>query len=417
MSSETQKILTTDGIPLEVSLKKAERKNKIKAFLLVAPLLFFLIITYVFPIGEMLTRSIDDKMVTQMLPKTYKAMENWDGKELPPEDVFEGFYFDYKKLVEEKTFGKLATQLNFEKNGFKSILKKLQRKMKKFEEGNYKEQIMAVHPRWADVEYWRALKRRAPEYTYQKYLKGIDMYENEDGKIVNVPEDRQIHRILWLRTLEIAFFVTLFCFLMAYPIAHLLATLPMKYSNLLMICVLLPFWTSLLVRTASWMILLQQQGVVNDFFVWIGLVADNARPEMMYNKTGSYVAMTQILLPFMVLPLYSVMKTISPSLMRAGKSLGGTPFIAFWKVYFPLTIPGIGAGCLLVFILAVGYYITPALVGGASGTLISNQIAYHMKSTLDWSFASAMGLMLLSGVLAIYWLYNKIVGIDNIKLG
>ena len=356
-------------------------------------------------------------MVTQMLPKTYKAMENWDGKELPPEDVFEGFYFDYKKLVEEKTFGKLATQLNFEKNGFKSILKKLQRKMKKFEEGNYKEQIMAVHSRWADVEYWRALKRRAPEYTYQKYLKGIDMYENEDGKIVNVPEDRQIHRILWLRTLEIAFFVTLFCFLMAYPIAHLLATLPMKYSNLLMICVLLPFWTSLLVRTASWMILLQQQGVVNDFFVWIGLVADNARPEMMYNKTGSYVAMTQILLPFMVLPLYSVMKTISPSLMRAGKSLGGTPFIAFWKVYFPLTIPGIGAGCLLVFILAVGYYITPALVGGASGTLISNQIAYHMKSTLDWSFASAMGLMLLTGVLAIYWLYNKVVGIDNIKLG
>ena len=207
---------------------------------------------------------------------------------------------------------------------------------------------------------------------------------------------------------------TRFC---RYPIAHLLATLPMKYSNLLMICVLLPFWTSLLVRTASWMILLQQQGIVNDFFVGIGLVADDNRPEMMYNKTGSYVAMTQILLPFMVLPLYSVMKTISPSLMRAGKSLGGTPFVAFWKVYFPLTIPGIGAGCLLVFILAIGYYITPALVGGASGTLISNQIAFHMKSTLDWSFASAMGLMLLSGVLVIYWLYNKLVGIDNIKLG
>ena len=417
MSSETKQILTTDGIPLEVSLKKAERKNKIKAFLLVAPLLLFLIITYVFPIGEMLTRSIDDKMVTQMLPKTYKAMENWDGKDLPDEEVFEGFYLDYKKLVEDKTFGKLATQLNYEKNGFKSILKKLKRKMKGFEEGNYKEQIMSVHQRWADVEYWRALKRRAPEITFAKYLKGVDMITNEDGKIVNVSEDRRIHRVLWLRTLEIAFFVTLFCFLMAYPIAHLLATLPMKYSNLLMICVLLPFWTSLLVRTASWMILLQQQGVVNDFFVWIGLVADDARPEMMFNKTGSYVAMTQILLPFMVLPLYSVMKTISPSLMRAGKSLGGTPFVAFWKVYFPLTIPGIGAGCLLVFILAIGYYITPALVGGASGTLISNQIAYHMKSTLDWSFASAMGLMLLSGVLVIYWLYNKVVGIDNIKLG
>ena len=417
MSNESHKILTTDGIPLEESLKKAERKNKIKAFLLVAPLLLFLIITYVFPIGDMLFRSVDDRMVTNMLPKTFKTMEEWDGKELPEEEVFAAFYLDYKKLVEEKTFGKLATQLNFEKNGFKSILKKLKRKMKKFEEGNYKEQIMAVHKRWANVEYWRALKRRTPSYSYSKYLKGVDMYENEDGKIVQVPEDRRVHKILWVRTIEVAFFVTVLCFLMAYPIAHLLATLPMKYSNLLMICVLLPFWTSLLVRTASWMILLQQQGIVNDFFVWVGLVTDDNRPEMMYNKTGTYVAMTQILLPFMVLPLYSVMKTISPSLMRAGKSLGGTPFVAFWKVYFPLTIPGIGAGCLLVFILAIGYYITPALVGGASGTLISNQIAYHMKSTLDWSFASAMGLMLLTGVLAIYWIYNKLVGVDNIKLG
>jgi len=417
MSSETQKILTTDGIPLEESLKKAEKKNKIKAFLLVAPLLLFIIITYVFPIGEMLFRSVDDRMVTNMLPKTFEAMKKWDGKELPQEEVFEAFYLDYKILVEEKRHGKLATQMNYTKNGFKSILKKLARKQKKFEEGNYKEQIMSVHKRWANVEYWRALKRRSPSYTYSKYLKGIDMYENEDGKIVQVPEDRRVHKILWMRTLNIALGVTILCFLMGYPIAHLLATLPMKYSNLLMICVLLPFWTSLLVRTASWMILLQQQGIVNDFFVWIGLVTDDTRPEMMYNKTGTFVAMTQILLPFMVLPLYSVMKTISPSLMRAGKSLGGTPFVAFWKVYFPLTVPGIGAGCLLVFILAIGYYITPALVGGASGSLISNHIAFHMKFTLDWSFASAMGLMLLSGVLGVYWIYNKLVGIDNIKLG
>ena len=191
----------------------------------------------------------------------------------------------------------------------------------------------------------------------------------------------------------------------------------MKYSNLLMICVLLPFWTSLLVRTSSWMVLLQQQGPINDFIVMIGLVSDDSRPELMYNVVGTFVAMTQILLPFMVLPLYSVMKTISPSLMRAGKSLGGTPFVAFRKIYFPLTIPGIGAGSLLVFILAIGYYITPALVGGASGSLISNTIAYHMKSSLDWAFASALGAMLLTGVMVIYWLYNKIVGIDNIKLG
>ena len=411
------KILTSDGVSLEESLKKAEKKNKVKAFLLVAPLLLFLLITYIFPIGEMFTRSIDDKMITNMLPKTFKSMEKWDGNELPPEEVFASFLSDYKVLVKNKTQGKLGQRLNKEKNGFNSILKKLKRKMKKFEEGNYKQQIISVHKRFGNVEYWRAMKRTAPPYTAIKYLKAVDLYTDENGSIVQVEESRRIYKKLWVRTLEVALFVTIFTFLMGYPIAHLLATIPMKYSNLLMICVLLPFWTSLLVRTASWMILLQQQGVVNDFFVMIGLVADNNRPEMMYNKVGTYVAMSQILLPFMVLPLYSVMKTISPSLMRAGKSLGGTPFVSFWKIYFPLTISGVGAGSLLVFILAVGYYITPELVGGASGTLISNNIAYHMKQTLDWSFASAMGLMLLFGVLAIYWLYNKLVGVDNIKLG
>ena len=417
MNTETKQILTSDGIPLEQSLKKAERINKIKAFLLVAPLLLFLLITYIFPIGEMFSRSIDDKMITNMLPKTFKAMESWDGQELPSEEVFESFLIDYQVLIDAKIQGKLTQRLNKEKNGFNSILKKLKRKMKKFEDGNYKEQVLSVHKRFKDVAYWRAIKRTAPPYSVTKYLKAVDMFEDENGNYVQVEEKRRIYKKLWIRTFEVAFFVTIFCFLMGYPIAHLLATIPMKYSNLLMICVLLPFWTSLLVRTASWMILLQQQGLVNDFFVLIGLVADNNRPEMMYNKVGTYVAMSQILLPFMVLPLYSVMKTVSPSLMRAGKSLGGTPFVSFWKIYFPLTVSGIGAGSLLVFILAVGYYITPELVGGASGKLISNQIAYHMKQTLDWSFASAMGLMLLCGVMSIYWVYNKLVGIDNIKLG
>ncbi len=417
MNLKTEQILTTDGVPLSESLKKAERKNKIKAFLLVAPLLLFLLITYITPIGEMFTRSIDDKMITKMLPKTYKAMESWDGQELPPEEVYASFLSDYKVLVKNKTQGKLGQRLNKEKNGFNSILKKLKRKMKKFEEGNYKEQIISVHKRFGNVEYWRAVKRTAPPYTIGKYLKAVDMYKDQNGDIVQVEEKRRVYKKLWIRTIEVAFFVTIFCFFMGYPIAHLLATIPVKYSNLLMICVLLPFWTSLLVRTASWMILLQQQGLVNDFIVMIGLVDDANRPQMMYNKVGTYVAMTQILLPFMVLPLYSVMKTVSPSMMRAGKSLGGTPFVSFWKIYFPLTISGVGAGSLLVFILAVGYYITPELVGGASGTLISNSIAYHMKQTLDWSFASAMGLMLLFGVLAIYWIYNKLVGVDNIKLG
>ncbi|MDA8537799.1 ABC transporter permease [Candidatus Pelagibacter bacterium] len=413
----TEQILSSDGIPLEISLKKAERKNKIRAMLLVGPLLLFLLITYIVPIGDMLFRSVDDRMITKMLPNTFAALEQWEGKDLPGEEVYEAFYNDFYPLAIAKESGKLYQRLNYEKSGFSSGLKKTNRKIKKFEKSNFKEQFMATHKIWNNVDYWIALKNTAPNWSYVKYLKGVDLKLDQDRNIIKVAEDRKIYKTLWLRTLKVAFWVTIFCFILSYPIAHLLATLPMKYSNLLMICVLLPFWTSLLVRTSSWMVLLQQQGPINDFIVMLGLTANDARPELMYNVVGTFVAMTQILLPFMVLPLYSVMKTISPSLMRAGKSLGGTPFVAFRKVYFPLTIPGIGAGSLLVFILAIGYYITPALVGGASGSLISNTIAYHMKSSLDWAFASALGAMLLAGVLVIYWIYNKIVGIDNIKLG
>ena len=413
----TEQILSSDGIPLEISLKKAERRNKIRSVLLVAPLFLFILIIYVFPIGEMLFRSVDDRMISGMLPKTFKAMEKWDAKNLPEEPVYAALYEDLSYLKKTKTYGKIIARLNYEKSGFNSLIKKTVRKVNKFEEGNYKEQFIKVHKRWGQMEYMGALKNTAPSWSYAKYLKGVDLKFDQEREIIQVPEDRRIYKILWMRTINVALWVTIFCFVLAYPIAHLLATLPMKYSNLLMICVLLPFWTSLLVRTSSWMVLLQQQGPINDLIVWFGFAANDNRPELMYNVIGTFVAMTQILLPFMVLPLYSVMKTISPSLMRAGKSLGGTPLVTFYKIYFPLTVPGIGAGCLLVFIISIGYYITPALVGGASGSLISNTIAYHMKSSLDWAFASALGAMLLVGVLTIYWIYNKLVGIDNIKLG
>jgi putative spermidine/putrescine transport system permease protein len=205
--------------------------------------------------------------------------------------------------------------------------------------------------------------------------------------------------------------------ILGFPVAHLLATLPLKWSNLLMIFVLLPFWTSLLVRTTSWIVLLQTEGVVNSTLVALGIIGDQNRVQMIYNMTGTVVAMTHILLPFMILPLYSVMRPINPSYVRAARSLGASPFTAFRRVYLPQTVPGVGAGILLVFILAVGYYITPALVGGADGQLISNLIAFHMQKSLNWSLAAALAALLLAAVLVLYWLYDRLVGIDNLKLG
>ena len=205
--------------------------------------------------------------------------------------------------------------------------------------------------------------------------------------------------------------------MLGYPISYLLATLPLKYSNLLMICVLLPFWTSLLVRIVVWMVILQQKGVFNNLMVISGLIADENRWQLMYNQTGTIIVMTQILLPFMVLPLYSVMKTISPNYMRAALNLGASPLHAFWKIYMPNSVPGISAGGMLVFVIAIGYFITPELVGGKDGQMIGNWIGYHLKTTLNWGLSAALGGILLVVMTVLYWIYNKLVGIENIKLG
>jgi len=414
----TSEIRTSDGELLSVKLKKVERRRRTTAFLLAAPLLFFIVFAYVIPIFQMLGRSIDNVQMNEFLSNTHDVMQEWDGTEMPGEEITSTFFYELQGLVEEKNHGKIATRLNYEKGGFTSLIKKTARKLNDFDEnGNFLDQFIDTHKKWGDIEYWLALKRGTDAYHYRKYLTTFDYEEKFDGSIERIPEKKRINVTLWIRTIFVAAGVTFCCFLLAYPISHLLSVLPTRYSNLLMICVLLPFWTSLLVRTSSWMVLLQKQGVLNDIFVSLGIVADEGRLELMYNMTGTFIAMTQILLPFMVLPLYSVMKTIPPSLMRAATSMGATPFLAFRKIYFPLTYAGISAGSILVFVLSIGYYITPALVGGAKGTLISNRIAYHMQQSLDWSLATAMAAVLLVAVLIVYWLYNKIVGIDNMRLG
>ena len=207
----------------------------------------------------------------------------------------------------------------------------------------------------------------------------------------------------------VSFIVTIACLILSYPVAYLLATLPMRISNLLMICVLMPFWTSSAGahRRLDDHAATKRRGEQYPCLDGRTLDDDN-RLAMMYNFNGTIIVMTQILLPFMILPLYSVMKTIPPTYMKAAQNLGATPTMAFIRVYMPQTIPGIGAGCILVFIVAIGYYITPELVGGKDGRLIGNMVAYHMQRSLNWGLAAAMGTILLCTILVLYWLYDKI---------
>jgi putative spermidine/putrescine transport system permease protein len=269
---------------------------------------------------------------------------------------------------------------------------------------------------WVEPEIWQTLELYSPRYTPGYFYNAIDLEKTPDG-VQMKPENERILITLFIRTLWMSLVITGTCILLGYPIAWLLANLPMRTANVLLILVLLPFWTSLLVRTSAWKVMLQQQGVINDVLVWMGLVDDAARLILINNQFGTIVAMTHILLPFMILPMYSVMQTIPPSYLRAAKSLGATNWTAFWRVYFPQSVPGIGAGSILVFILAIGYYITPEIVGGTKGVFISNRIAYHISSSLNWGLAAALGSILLAAVLILYWTYDRIVGIDNVKLG
>ncbi len=551
-TTQTGPMRAADGTPLKRSLRRALRAQKMRALALIAPLLIFVLVTFIAPIADMLFRSVENQIVGNTLPMTVEELRDWDGEALPGENAFRALYFDLFLAAEAKEHTKLGTRLNYEASGISSLFRTSGRAVGKIgevfqdaledvdpafgkaafwhetmsggagAEGNLQlisnqigrierveatrlegeaafvpgaaiseilpntarayaafaaftqfvdgadpakkrpwesvhaalaidladpdgvgalaaydgpgaealraaaaaglppvdmtAALIASNKDWQRLAFWRVIKTYSPPYTTGYFLNAVDMQKTPQGVALR-SEGERIYRILFERTLFMSLMIMASCVALGYPIAFLLANLPMRTANMLMILVLLPFWTSLLVRTSAWKVLLQQQGVINDVLVWLGLVGDANRLVMINNQFGTIVAMTHILLPFMILPLFSVMSTIKPYYVRAARSLGATPWTAFWRVYFPQSVPGIGAGCILVFILAIGYYITPELVGGTTGTFISNRIAYHISSSLNWGLAAALGTILLVVVLGLYWTYDKIVGIDNVKLG
>ena len=452
-------LLTNDGVPLKASLKKSLRRTKIRSFLLLLAPLLFLLIMFVTTIGSLLSRSVDDVDINRVLPETFAQYELWEDKsQVPNEEMFAAVINDIRtthkvedsngKNIGKNLLGKAGTRMTYEFSGWRSLLlktvksatsvnKRSKEEVKPYKwEAPYKEKMIKRDKRWGKVEFWQSLGAMKDPYTFGYYLNAVDLRYDANKNIIEKKEHLKIYKTIWIRTLQVSLMVTIFCLILAYPVSYLLATLPMRTSNLLMICVLMPFWTSLLVRIVAWMIMLQQNGVVNDTLVGIlpcfeGMVnlpffgetnldlcfSDEDRIPMMYNFTGTIIVMTQVLLPFMILPIYSVMRGVPPSYMKAAQNLGATPTRAFIRVYMPQSVPGIGAGCILVFIVAIGYYITPELVGGKDGLMIGNFVAREMQTTLNWGLAAAMGAMLLAAVLILYWAYDRLIGIDNLKMG
>jgi putative spermidine/putrescine transport system permease protein len=416
-ASSTGLDITIDGVPLKVKLRRVERARQLKALGLIGPLFLFLLITFIVPIFAMLLLSVKNPEVPEVMPRTAAAIQAWDGEGTPDATVVQALVEDLREAHAAKTHGKAAKRLNYDISGFRSLVIKTARDLAELEsEATDDIQVLiSIDPRWGENDYWAAIKNAAAPYTPFYLLAALDRTRDVHGNIQAVPPEESVYVDVLQRTFWISFVVTVFCLALGYPLAYLLATLPTRMSNLLMILVLLPFWTSLLVRTTAWTILLQEHGIVNDAARFLGLWRDPV--QLVHNRIGVYVAMVHILLPFMVLPLYSVMKTISPTHMRAAASLGAPPSLAFWRVYMPQSVPGIAAGCLLVFILALGYYITPALVGGPRDQMLSYFIALFTNQTINWGMAAALSVILLTLVLVLFAVYNRLIGAENMKLG
>ncbi len=404
-----------DGRSLKAKLRRAERMRQWRAFGLIAPLLLFLLVVFVAPIADMLRRSVHDVELSEVWPRTTAAIATWtDRTRAPDEPLFAALAADMAESKAARSLATAARRLNYDYAGARGLIFGTARALPDAA-ASWKAAVLDADEAWADPEIWAAISRASGPATAFFLLQAVDLERDPLGSLRPAPEDEAIYVDVLTRTFGVSLAVTVFCLLMGFPVAYLLATLPPGKANLLMILVLLPFWTSLLVRTAAWVVLLQDQGLVNGALQWIGIIDEPIR--LIFNRAGVLIAMTHVLLPFMILPLYSVMKGIPPVYMRAARSLGAPPTVAFVRVYLPQTLPGIAAGTLLTFIIALGYYITPALVGGAADQMVSYFIAFYTSSTVNWGMASALGAVLLTATLILYTVYNRLIGADQVKLG
>lgn len=220
---------------------------------------------------------------------------------------------------------------------------------------------------------------------------------------------------IFLTTFKISFLTTLICAVLGYPLAYFMSQLSNRWANICMIGVLIPFWTSLLVRTYAWLVLLQKKGVVNSFAIDIGLISEPIK--FVHNTSGTLIGMVHIMLPFLILPLYANMKAIDKDCLKAASSLGATPTRAFWTVFFPLSIPGLLAGLLIVFVLCLGFYVTPAVLGGGKVIMAAMKISSNIELYFSWGAASALGVVLLTVTMAILFAASKLISIDQISGG
>jgi putative spermidine/putrescine transport system permease protein/spermidine/putrescine transport system permease protein len=225
--------------------------------------------------------------------------------------------------------------------------------------------------------------------------------------------DSKAYIRIFITTFKISFLTTLICVVIGYPLTYFMSQLPKKWAGVCMIGVLIPFWTSLLVRTYAWLVLLQKKGLLNNVLIDLEIIAEPIK--FVHNTSGTLIGMAHIMLPFLILPLYANMRSIDKDCVRAAASLGATPSRAFWTVFFPLSVPGLLAGLLIVFVLCLGFYVTPAVLGGGRVIMAAMKISSNIELYFSWGAASALGVVLLVVTMAILFLASKLVSLDQIS--
>ncbi|GKW34613.1 ABC transporter permease [Pectobacterium versatile] len=396
-----------DYSTLKQQLSVAQKAYKKRSLLLIAPLFLFIVVSFLFPITSILGKSVSNPELRDNMPQTIATMRLWSGNDVPDEAVFRALVGD---LRDARSSGKLSTitkRLGYEGSEYRTLITRTLRKLPAEGSSDIRDQLIREQPMWGELATWQTFDRAARPFTSYYLLAVFDhKVDATTQQIVPQPADQALYVDVLLRTLLMAGVVTLLCVGLGYPLAYWLAKQPSNRANLLLILVLLPFWTSLIVRTASWIVLLQSGGLINRSLMHIGIIDEPL--VLVFNRIGVYISMTHILLPFFILPLYAVMKGISPNYVRAAISLGAHPFIAFWRVYVPQTYAGVTAGALLVFMMAIGYYITPALLGGPSDQMLSYFVAFFTNTTMNWGMAAALGTQLLIIVTLLYVVYIRV---------
>lgn len=398
-----------------VAVRRAARPARRAALSLALPLVGFLIVAFVAPILYLLVTAVDNPETRSVLPQTLVALESWDGTSTPDEAVFAALAADLTQAKEDSTASLVGKRLNYEISGMRSKVLAASRMAAGQETGPWREKFLEQSDIWAAPETWSVIRRNGAGLTPYYLMTAVDLKQAPTGGIERVAPDQAIFLPILGRTLLVAGMVTGLTLILGYPVAYVLTIAPRTIAAVMMLMVLLPLWTSLLVRTTAWVVLLQSDGVINSMLMALHLTTEKV--QLIFTRIGTVTAMTHIQLPFTILPIYSVMRSIQPTQLRAARSLGAGPTSAFWRIYAPQTLPGVVAGCLMTFILSLGYYITPALVGGPQDQMVSNFISVYINRDLNWGLAAALGVVLLLVTLAIYGLFLRLVGADKIKLG